>query len=292
MFCDTITKMSINKYLSTIESFKGKKIIVTGATSGIGFELVKKLALKDASIILLARNLDKANKVRETLLSINSSISIDIILYDQSDYDLIDSAVKEIMEKHSDFYALVANAAIMCPPKKEKSKQGLPLTIDTNFLGLKRFLDQLIPVYKEKRYIIQGSLIAGFNIKKDVDIYNNDYPLFKQYNISKMCVESLFYYYLVNNKDNEFILTEPGVTGSDIIRYFKEPIKTIGKLFLKVTAHSPSKASLTLLKGLTSDSQDGDFIIPRALFSMRGYPRYKKYPNKRRREFLINKINN
>ncbi len=281
--------MTIDKYINNIESFNNQKILLTGGTSGIGLELLKILIQKDATIVLLARNIEKASNIKNGLLLEYPAANIDIIKYDQSDYSTIDEAAKEIMEKHSDFYALVANAGIMLPPKKEKSKQGYPLTIDTNYLGLKRFLDQLIPLFKNKRYILQGSLMSGPHISKKHDIYSDKYGLFKQYNVSKACVESLYNYYFYN-KNNEFILTEPGITGTDILRYMKQPIRSLGRGFMRLVSHSPKKASLTLLLGLSHKSKNGDYIIPRGLFAISGYPKYKKFPHKRKREFLINKI--
>ena len=284
--------MTVKKYLNQIEDFQGKKIIITGATAGIGLSLAKQLAIKNAHLVLLARNLSKANKVRNELLLINSNAQVDIIQYDQSDYELIDSAISEIKGKHSDFFALVANAGIMCPPKEEKSKQGYPLTIDTNFLGLKRFLDQTIPSFKNKRYLMQGSLISGYHYSPKIDIYSDKYNVVKQYNISKACVEALWHYYYINNKDNEFILTEPGVTSSDIFRNYIWLFRTIGKVIIRIVCHSVDKAALTLLKGLTKDSKNGDFIVPRGLGTISGYPKYKKFPKKRMRDFLINKVRN
>ena len=249
--------MKIAKYITTIESFKGQKILLTGGTSGIGLELLKFLVQKEAQVVLLVRNLEKANNVKDSILKDYPNALIEFVRYDQSDYDLIDEAVNIIKEKHSDFTSLVCNAGIMVPPKGSKSKQGLPLTIDTNFLGLKRFLDQVVPLFKNKRYILQGSVVSGFKIKESHDIYSDKYGLFKQYNVSKACVESLYYYYLVNNKDNEFILTEPGVTGTDILRYMKQPIRSIGKFFMRAVSHSPKKASLTLLLALSNKSKNG-----------------------------------
>ena len=65
--------MTVKKYLSEIETFEGKTIIITGATAGIGLELAKELVAKKANLVILARNLTKANKVRETLLTINNN---------------------------------------------------------------------------------------------------------------------------------------------------------------------------------------------------------------------------
>lgn len=284
--------MSIKKYLSKIETFQGQTIIITGATAGIGLELAKELVSKDASIVILARNLPKANKVREELLSINSNVKIDIVEYDQSDYELIDSAIKEIKEKYSHFDALVANAGILYPPKDARSKQNHPLTIDTNYLGLKRFLDQIVSSFTNKRIVMHGSLVADAPISKKIDIYSNKYSLFKQYNISKACVEALWYHYYTNNKNNDFILTEPGITSSDIFRGFPWFLRVIGKQYVRIFSHSVPKASLCMLKALTKDSKSGDYIVPRGPLTKWGYPKYKKFPNKRKREFLINKTRN
>ncbi len=284
--------MTVKKYLERFTSFKGKKIIITGATAGIGLSLAKILVNKDANIVILARNLKKANGVKEELLSINSNVKIDIIEYDQSDYVLIDSAVKEIKEKHSDFDVLVANAGILYPPKHALSKQNIPLTIDTNFLGLKRFLDQIIPCYKNKRYIMHGSMVAGLNVNKNIDIYRDKYSLFKQYNISKACVEALWHHYYSLNKDNEFVLAEPGITSSDIFRGFPWFLRVVGKAFVKVFSHSVEKSSLSMLLGISEYSKNGDYIVPRGLLTISGFPKRKTFPNKRKREFLINKVRN
>ena len=280
--------MNIKAYLEQIESFENRKILVTGATAGIGLELTKQLLEKGAFVVMLIRNLDKGNKVKEELLKTNPAYKIDMLEYDQSDYDSIDRAIKEIKEKHSDFYAFVANAGILYPAKDELSKQGNPLTIETNYLGLKRALSTIVPLFKNKRYVLEGSLTAKFHVSKKVDIYNNKYTLFKQYNTSKSCVEALFYHFYSTNKDNEFLLVEPGVTSSDIIRGFHEPIRTLGKWFVRFVSHPVNKASLSALKALCSDSKSGDFIIPRGPMSYTGFPKKRCFPKHRRREFLIN----
>ena len=280
--------MSIEKYLKHIESFKGKKVLVTGSTAGIGLELVKQLLYKEADVVLLARNIEKTNKIIDELKKTHPSSHIEMIRYDQSDVSFIEKCVQEIKEKHSDFYALVANAGILYPNKYAISNKGHPLTIATNYLGLKYFLDNLIPLFKNKRYIIQGSLTAGFHVSKRVDIYNDHYSLFKQYNTSKACVEALWNHYYQTNEDNEFILVEPGITSSDILRGFKQPIRSIGSFAVKISSHPVNQASLTALLGLTSSSKNGDFIVPRGILTILGYPKYKKFPKSRQREFLIN----
>ena len=61
--------MTVKKYLERFTSFKGKKIIITGATAGIGLSLAKILVSKDANVVILARNLKKANGERGTVIN-------------------------------------------------------------------------------------------------------------------------------------------------------------------------------------------------------------------------------
>ena len=280
--------MKIQKYLESIPSLKGKKVLVTGPTSGIGLALIDHLVKKDATIVLLARNINKINNLMDSY----KDIKMDYIIYDQSDYESIDRAVKEIKDKHEDFYALVCNAGILYPPKGSVSKQGYPLTLDTNYMGLAYFLNKLVPLFKNKRYILQGSLVASYRVTEKMSIYDNKPRLFKQYNLSKAGVESLFYHYSVTNKDNIFILTEPGVASTALFNGFKEPIRTLGKGFIRLVTHSPKKASLTMLRGLDESLPNQTYIVPRGLSAVSGYPRIKRFPKKRIREYLVNQLEN
>ena len=54
--------MTVKKYLETIQSFEGKRIAVTGSTSGIGKQLTIDLLNKGAALVLLVRNFEKIGR--------------------------------------------------------------------------------------------------------------------------------------------------------------------------------------------------------------------------------------
>ena len=60
--------MKIEKYLANLEDMTDKKVIVTGGTSGIGLSIVKHLLAKHAKVIVMARNMNKADEVKNKLL--------------------------------------------------------------------------------------------------------------------------------------------------------------------------------------------------------------------------------
>ena len=280
--------MNVRKYLQSLEDLTGKKIIITGGTSGIGLSIVKEVLTKGGDVVILARNLTKANEVKKKLVERFNDHSIEIVQYDQSDDDSVVAASEIIIKEHSDFYALVLNAGVFQNKNKQSLKDDIYLTIKTNFVGLNLFLKTLLPKLKgEHRFIFQGSLVAGWKDKKLTSLKDKNLSAWQQYIISKSGVEALFYHYSqLDNNDFTFYMVEPGITGTDIIRDFSPFIRWAGKIFLKAFSHSNDKAALTAMLALQSSTQKNSFIVPRGLGTTIGFPKIKKFPHKRERSYL------
>ena len=279
--------MSVKKYLDKLEDLTGQKIIVTGGTSGIGLSIVKELLYKGADVIILARNLTKANEVKDNLVKQYPNKGIFIVQYDQSDDESIIKASEVIIKEYSDFTSMILNAGIF-QKGKLTYKDDIPLTIKTNFVGLKVLLDHLLPKLKgQHRFIFQGSLAAGLHQKKITTLKDKKLSAWQQYIISKSGVEALFYHYYKLEQDQfSFYLVEPGITGTDIIRDFSAFIRWAGKIFLKIFSHSNDKAALTALLAVQSTTDKNSFIVPRGIFTFMGYPKIKKFPHKREKTYL------
>lgn len=279
--------MSVKKYLDKLEDLTGQKIIVTGGTSGIGLSIVKELLYKGADVIILARNLTKANEVKDNLVKQYPNKGISIVQYDQSDDESIIDASEVIIKEYSDFTSMILNAGIF-QKGKFTYKDDIPLTIKTNFVGLKILLDHLLPKLKgQHRFIFQGSLAAGIHQKKITTLKDKKLSAWQQYIISKSGVEALFYHYSKLEQDQfSFYLVEPGITGTDIIRDFSAFIRWAGKIFLKIFSHSNDKAALTALLAVQSTTDKNSFIVPRGIFTFMGYPKIKKFPHKREKTYL------
>ena len=276
--------MTLKKYLNKIEDFTGRTIVVIGATSGIGLALLTHLENKNAKVILLARNLSKANEIKKSHKNI-----IEVIEYDQTSTISIDKAIDTLISIHQEFDSIVLNCGVLF--NKIILENGYSTTIMTNYVGARYFIDQISPKLNHNvRFVIQGSIAAGLMKKnKKYDLTSRKLTKFGEYNISKGYLEAYFYKLMKENKypNIEYVLTEPGICATNIIRHMAGPIRFLGKGFLATFFHSTKIASLPLLTGLSKLSKNGDYIIPRGIFTLSGYPKIKDLPLKRRRPYLF-----
>ncbi len=77
-----------------------KKILLTGATDGIGFETAKLLAESGNDLLIHGRNKEKLVEVTHTLKTLNPNISVSSYVADLSDLSNVTNMAKEILRSH------------------------------------------------------------------------------------------------------------------------------------------------------------------------------------------------
>lgn len=119
----------------------GKAYIITGPTSGIGYETALQLA-RHGTVILVGRNKDKLQQVEKTIKDTGGN-AISAVC-DISDIASVRRVAQEIIKLDLPIAGLLNNAGIM-PQKAAKSKQGFDLTYATNHLGAFALTEALAP---------------------------------------------------------------------------------------------------------------------------------------------------
>ncbi|MFT3979461.1 MAG: SDR family NAD(P)-dependent oxidoreductase [Ferruginibacter sp.] len=161
----------------------GKTVIVTGGNTGIGLETTKTLAAAGATVIVPARDIEKATK---NLAGIDRVI---IESMDLMDPVSIDSFAEKFVASGRPLHILVNNAGIMWVPLRRDS-QGIESQLATNYLAQFRLTSRLWPALKKAngaRVInvsSQGHQFAPFHFD-DPNFIHRTYETLQAYGQSK-----------------------------------------------------------------------------------------------------------
>ncbi|KAL8722883.1 MAG: hypothetical protein Q9225_000716 [Loekoesia sp. 1 TL-2023] len=131
-----------------VGNLEGKVFLVTGAASGVGFELARLLFSRGGTVYIAARSKEKVDRAIKTISQARSSKGhLHPLLLDLADFPTIKPAVNEFLAKENRLDVLVHNAGLMTPPAGSKNKSGLDLEMATNCLGpflLNRLLEPIL----------------------------------------------------------------------------------------------------------------------------------------------------
>ncbi len=164
----------------------GKIAIVTGGNTGIGLETTKTLANAGATVIVPARDIEKAKK------NLQDIPNVEIEFMDLMNPDSIDEFAKRFLESNRPLHLLINNAGIMWVPLR-RDNRGLESQLATNYLAQFQLTARLWSALKKAngaRVInvsSQGHQFAPFNFE-DPNFLNRDYETLQGYGQSKTAV--------------------------------------------------------------------------------------------------------
>lgn len=150
-------------YLAPNEMLKGRVALITGGTSGIGYEIAKAFLNAGAIVVITGRHLDKVNKACEQIKKdINETCSLYGIVMDNTKVNEMSSKINEVSKlignRHIDI--LVNNAGIVGGEIKDCTEELYDTILDTNLKGT-FFLSQLMARYFIDKNIEGNILMIG-----------------------------------------------------------------------------------------------------------------------------------
>jgi len=167
----------------------GKTAIVTGATSGIGFQTALALASRDAQLILPARNLQKAEDAKNRIVSQTGNKNIEVFQCELSSMESIRQFATHFNDNYDQLHILVNNAGIWETTRK-LSADGVEMVFAVNHLAPFLLTNLLLGKLKaaDKARIVtvsSGAHIQGKINFQDIE-YNKSWNHFKVYAQSKL----------------------------------------------------------------------------------------------------------
>ncbi|WP_341224733.1 SDR family oxidoreductase [uncultured Arcticibacterium sp.] len=148
-----------------IKNLNGKTYVITGTTSGTGFEAAKILLAKGAKVVMLNRNPQKSEETLATLKQeIGNNIDVTNIQMDLAEQASVKKAAEEVLKTVPHIDALLCNAAIAQVPKQTFTVDGFECQMGVNHYGnflLQALLYPRIEEFKG-RIVTVGSM--GYNL--------------------------------------------------------------------------------------------------------------------------------
>lgn len=152
--------------------FKGKTVIVTGASSGIGEATAKEFLLQGAKVILVARS---ESKMQDSFKDFNQD-SYSIYPFDLTNLDDIDSFVKMLIEKEGSIDILFNNAGVSQFGYFEESDLSvLDKIMELDFFSVVQFTKSILPhmVDKKSGQIVTNTSVAGLVGSRNRSFYSS-----------------------------------------------------------------------------------------------------------------------
>lgn len=269
--------MNISKWLTkNCNNLNGKKVVITGATGGLGREICYLLAELQADLILACRNLKLAGELSKDIIERYPYTKISIIELDLSSLDSVNHCIEEI-KKLDGIDILINNAGIYNVPLKTLDL-GYNNIFEVNFINTYYLTKQLLPELEKKpnSYCITLGSIAHNYSKidtSDIDFSTRKKPS-KIYGNSKRYLMFSLYELFKDSKVN-LAIAHPGVTLTNMTNHYPKAINWLVKIGIRLFFPSPKKAVLSVLYGTNHKTNYHEWIGPR-IFNIWGTPKISK----------------
>lgn len=170
-------------------NLRGKRILVTGVSAGIGVETARSLAAHGAQVVGAVRDLAKAEgataQVRKD--AVRNGGSFELIELDLASLKSVRACADGLLAKGKPFDVIIANAGVMAAPFSH-TVDGFETQFGTNHLGHFVFVNRLAPLIRTGGRVINlsssGHRFANVDLE-DPNFERTKYEPFVAYGRSK-----------------------------------------------------------------------------------------------------------
>ncbi len=139
-------------------------IIITGASSGVGFEAVLDLILKtENKVLALARSADKLQRLLEIAKGLNPDCQLYPVQFDLVNDDIQNGLVPFIQQNFGKIDVLINNAgALEVKAFEQTNELDFVDMLQSNFLSHVRMIQGLLPEMNSPAHILNIGSMGGF----------------------------------------------------------------------------------------------------------------------------------
>ncbi len=165
----------------------GRRVLITGVSSGLGLETAQALAAHGAKVVGAVRDIDAARSAIAADTAAGSGPEIDLVECDLASLDSVRRCAEMLDERRETFDVIIANAGVMnCP--FGRTVDGFETHFGTNHLGHFVLFNRLVPRIRDGGRVI--ALTSAAHRSADVDLDDpgfdrSTYEPFRAYGRSK-----------------------------------------------------------------------------------------------------------
>lgn len=170
-------------------SMTGKRVIITGPTSGLGKEIAVQLASLGAEVVLACRDLVRGEQTADEISRLTGSRKCAVMRIDTSHQQSIREFAREYRRRYTRLDVLINNAGIN-RSQRQTSLDGIELAFATNVLGYYLLTRDLLDLLREcapARIVNVASTFARDLDLTDLQFERRTYEGQKAYAQSKAC---------------------------------------------------------------------------------------------------------
>ena len=247
-----------------IDTDKNKVALVTGSSSGIGYETALLLARNGFDTYATMRNLNKSKEITE--IAKKEDLPLRVLKLDVTDDKSVDDAINHILNEKKSIDVVVNNAGYgLMGSVEESSLDEIKAQFETNLFGSIRVMQKILPIMRKQMNgtIVNISSVAG----------RIGFPMSSSYVSSKFALEGLSesMAYELEQFGIKIILIEPGVIDTNFT--FVTPKKALGtysNLMNKIQTNlfstlangtSPKVVANAILNAVTEENPERRYLV-------------------------------
>jgi NAD(P)-dependent dehydrogenase (short-subunit alcohol dehydrogenase family) len=257
-----------------------KVALVTGSSSGIGFETALLLARNGFHTYASMRNLEKSKDITEIAKA--EKVPLQVVHLDVNDDRSVKEAIGKIESEQGRIDILVNNAGyVLLGPVEQLSIDEFKEQFETNFFGVIRIMKEVLPIMRRQK---EGTIVNISSTAGRIGL-----PLNSAYVGSKFALEGLSesISYEVEQFGIRIIIIEPGFTRTNLINssassrraldpkspYFSlmEKVGNHFKLMMEdVSSSSPAEeVAKIILQAIRSENPDLRYVVGTTMIQAR-----------------------
>ncbi|REG49062.1 NAD(P)-dependent dehydrogenase (short-subunit alcohol dehydrogenase family) [Paraburkholderia sp. BL6669N2] len=270
-----------------IPQLDGKRILVTGANSGIGYHAALVLAQRGAHVILACRDLRRGEAALGRLKTNAAGASAELAALDLASLESIRDFARRQLDEQRPLHTLINNAGVMAPPKRLETADGFELQFGTNVLGHFALTGLLMPLLEssdaaERPRVVTVASIAHKRGRLNFDDLQSTrhYSPMKSYQQSKLA-DLMFALDLdrrlrASGSRVMSVAVHPGVANTNLFRAGERSavdsaMRAVASHLIGALLNSDDAGALPTLYAATSpDVTGGGYYGPTGWMEMRG----------------------